>query len=94
MSRQGLTGAVQGFDPELKKYLDRVRRCIKSSIALGFGISSRERLRAVIPYADIAVVGSAVIDIIAASKPNAIRRNIQQFLTTLTEEIGSVTDRV
>jgi len=86
MSRQGLTGAQQGFEPELQKYLGRVRAHIDVPLALGFGISNPERLRDVLPFADIAVVGSAIIDIIAASKPGEIRANVKRFIASLSQE--------
>lgn len=85
MSRQGVTGAKQGFDPELGHYLKRVRKHLSVPIALGFGISSRERVQAVLPHTDIAVIGSAVIDIIADSKPAAIRTNVKRFIAELVQ---------
>lgn len=64
MSRQGVTGAQLGLAPDVQEYLARVRERTTVPMAAGFGISSRERLEKVLPYCDIAVVGSAVIDCI------------------------------
>ncbi len=66
MSRQGVTGTKQGFDEELEPYLRRVRERTNVPLAVGFGVSSLERLRTVAPYADIVVVGSAIISELSA----------------------------
>jgi tryptophan synthase alpha subunit len=62
MSRQGVTGAKLGLDPDVKAYLQNVRQHVNAPMAVGFGISNRGRLDAVTPYCDIAVVGSALLD--------------------------------
>lgn len=66
MSRQGVTGTAQGFDDEIESYLERVRKRTSVPLAVGFGVSSVERLRVVAPYADIVVVGSAIINELSA----------------------------
>lgn len=80
MSREGVTGTQQGIDPNLQQYLSRVRRFIPLPLAVGFGISNRERMQAVAPYADIAVVGSAIINVIAQAKQENITTDVQAFL--------------
>lgn len=63
-ARQGITGAKNSLDPKLISNLKKVRKVFKVPIAVGFGISKKEHIQAIKPYADIAIVGSAIIDII------------------------------
>lgn len=62
MAREGVTGAHLGLAPRVQDYLARVREHTVVPMAVGFGISNRERLEKVLPHCDIAVVGSALID--------------------------------
>ena len=55
-ARQGVTGVREMLDPNLAGYLKTVRQYIEKPLAVGFGISKPEHIRAVKPYADIVVV--------------------------------------
>jgi len=83
MARQGITGAKRDLDPELVNYLKRVRRVFDVPAAVGFGISKKEHVQAIKGYADMAVVGSAVIDIICKSKRDEIGRKVRDFIKSL-----------
>jgi len=72
VSTFGTTGARRTTNPHLRSYLHTVRKYITLPLALGFGISSREQVVAALGYADIAVVGSKIIDIIDSSKGDAV----------------------
>src|SRR5262245_17807076 len=61
VSRTGVTGETQKLAPELQGFLRELRRYTKSPIAVGFGISQPEHVRAVWNEADAAVVGSAIV---------------------------------
>ncbi len=63
VSRTGTTGAQQKLDNNLEKYLMRVRKHIKLPLALGFGISKASQVKQALKVADIAVMGSAIINI-------------------------------
>lgn len=82
-ARQGITGVKDKLDPNLSSYLRKLRRFFSIPIAVGFGISKRQHLEALSSYADIAVVGSAIIDVINASGKNEIETNIIHFLNGL-----------
>lgn len=82
-ARQGITDAKKGLDPQIAGYLKNVRNHFSTPVAVGFGISNRERVDMIRDYADIAVVGSAIIDIIDAN-PENYSDKIKQFLSTLT----------
>jgi tryptophan synthase alpha subunit len=87
MSRQGVTGTHLGMAPGAQDYLARVREHTAVPIAVGFGISNRERLDQVLPHCDIAVVGSALIHHIDAVDPmdgKHMVEAVEDFLATLT----------
>jgi tryptophan synthase alpha subunit len=74
-ARQGITGVQAELDPQLSSYLKKIQSHFSIPIAVGFGISKKEHLHALSPHADIAVIGSALID----------RENVGGFLRELQE---------
>src|SRR5277367_3124305 len=64
VSRTGVTGAQQQLPQDAQDLVRRLRKYTKLPIAVGFGISTREQFAAVGKYADAAVVGSAIVDVI------------------------------
>ena len=63
-STTGTTGVREKINPKLKSYIKLLRKIFKMEIAVGFGISTKEHVKEVHKYADIAVIGSAVIKLI------------------------------
>ena len=61
-ARQGITGVQSELDPSLSSYLKKIRTYFSIPIAVGFGISKKEHVQALSNHADIAVIGSALID--------------------------------
>jgi len=61
VSRTGVTGERQELDSDLTIFLQRLREHTSAPIAVGFGISRPEHVRAVWQQADGAVVGSAIV---------------------------------
>ena len=61
VSRTGVTGTSDTLSGELVGFLQHLRRHTESPIAVGFGISRPEHVRAVWTVADGAVVGSAIV---------------------------------
>lgn len=80
-SRSGTTGANSELDPTVSKYLRNVKKYIKVPIALGFGISKPEHVQAIVGQADIAVVGSAVIDLVEKEGVSAVPKYIKKLLS-------------
>lgn len=80
-ARQGITGAKSTLDPQLVSHLKQVRKIFTVPIAVGFGISKKEHIKAIKPYADIAIVGSAIIDII--NKGKDYPKRVENFLKEL-----------
>ncbi|GAC1652512.1 MAG: tryptophan synthase subunit alpha [Candidatus Dormibacteraceae bacterium] len=67
----GITGARADLPPGLEELLARVRSRTSLPVAAGFGISRPEHLRSLIGVADAAVVGSAVVNEVAAGRDPA-----------------------
>jgi len=61
VSRTGVTGAQDALSDTVLPTVRRVRECTQIPIAVGFGISRPEQVRAVWEIADGAVVGSALV---------------------------------
>lgn len=82
-ARQGITGAKDLLDRDVLKYLKRIKKHISLPLAVGFGISKREHLQVLSGHADVAVVGSALIDIISGVKGEERKEKISRFLINL-----------
>lgn len=65
ISRLGVTGVRDTIDDSARALADRVRAVTAMPLALGFGLSRPEHVRAVGQWADAAVVGSALVQVIA-----------------------------
>lgn len=78
-ARQGITGAEKGFDSKVINYLKTVKKHFNIPIALGFGISKHAHIKQMEGLADMAVVGSAILDIINAH-PKAYTKKVEEFL--------------
>jgi len=83
---QGTTGAKKELDLEIGSYLKKVRKVFSMPIAVGFGISNRKQIKTLEPYADIAIVGSALIEVINKSQKKDIEKNVTKFLNNLQVE--------
>lgn len=83
MARLGVTGANTNFNKNLDNYLVQVKRSINLPLAIGFGISKPEHIKAIKNKADIAIVGSAIIKIISNSKKNDRIKNIDKFIKNI-----------
>ena len=76
ISRVGITGTQTELASDAKGLVERIKQFTKLPVALGFGVSTPEHVRAVGEFADAAVVGSAVVGLIektpAAEAPKAV----------------------
>lgn len=61
VSRKGITGESTALPADLPERLAAIRRATSLPIAVGFGISTAEQVRAVVGQADAAIVGSALV---------------------------------
>jgi tryptophan synthase alpha chain len=65
ISRLGVTGARDAVAAGAQEMVGRIRKVSDLPVALGFGISKPDHVREVGQWADAAVVGSALVDVIA-----------------------------
>ncbi len=70
ISRLGVTGARESVAGTAAPLVERLRRTVKLPIALGFGISRPEHVREVTRFADAAIVGSAIVQVVADAVRN------------------------
>jgi tryptophan synthase alpha chain len=84
ISRLGVTGARASVATGAEAMVRRIRAHTAMPIALGFGISSPEQVAEVCAYADAAVVGSALVSVIAEANaaPNLIAR-VEEYVRWL-----------
>jgi tryptophan synthase alpha chain len=64
ISRTGVTGERAQISDDARNLVKRLRRFSKLPIAVGFGISTAAQFAAVGKFADAAVVGSAIVNVI------------------------------
>jgi len=85
ISRLGVTGARETVAGSAAPLVARLREVTSLPIALGFGISRPEHVAEVCQYADAAVVGSAIVEVIARAAANGgdPGRDVEQFVRWL-----------
>ena len=76
VSRAGVTGARDQMTRDAQALVKRLRAVSDLPVAVGFGISTAEQVRAVWRFADAAVVGSAIVTEIEklAHSPDLVQR--------------------
>lgn len=83
ISRVGITGTQQKVAGDAAELVARLRKFTKLPVAVGFGISNTEHVKAVAEFADAAIIGSALVALIekstAAEAPVAIGRFIAEL---------------
>jgi tryptophan synthase alpha chain len=66
VSRTGVTGARDDIPTELRELVRTIKSISDLPVVVGFGISRAEHVRKVNEFADGAVVGSALVNVVAA----------------------------
>jgi tryptophan synthase alpha chain len=84
VSRAGVTGERDEMPRDAEMLVKRVRAVSDLPVAVGFGISSAEQVRAVWRFADAAVVGSAIVRQIESlsDQPDLVKR-VGEFARSL-----------
>ena len=62
----GTTGGAVADSAAVGEYLDRVRSHADAPVLAGFGVRTREQVRALAPHCDGVIVGSAIVEAIAS----------------------------
>ena len=83
VSTTGTTGARGALPAGLPEYLRRVKKVFNLPLAVGFGISSPAQVRELSGHAEIAVVGSAMIDCIRSAPRKQHIAKVRSFTRAL-----------
>ena len=87
VARAGVTGAREEMSADAERLVNRVRKFSSLPVAVGFGISKPEHVREVWRYADAAVVGSAIVQMIGDNKSTKdMISKVSQFARRLVTE--------
>jgi tryptophan synthase alpha chain len=80
ISRVGITGTQQNLTADAAALVGRIRRWSTLPVAVGFGISNAEHVAKVAEFADAAVIGSAIVELIERSTPETAAAAVAQFV--------------
>ncbi len=83
ISRVGITGTQDTIAGDAKDLVARLRKVTNLPVAVGFGISNAEHVRAVGEFADAAIVGSALVGLIEKTAPADAPRAVGEFIQGL-----------
>jgi tryptophan synthase alpha chain len=84
ISRLGVTGARDRIADGAREMVERIRRVSPLPVALGFGISKPEHVREVGQWADAAVVGSALVSVVAeAGASSDLDTRVEEYVRWL-----------
>jgi tryptophan synthase alpha chain len=85
ISRTGITGKQQSLTSDAAALVSRIRRWTPLPVAVGFGISNAEHVTQVAEFADAAVVGSAIVELIEKSTPETAPGAVARFIKGLRQ---------
>ena len=83
ISRVGITGTQQKVASDAASLVARIRRWTTLPVAVGFGISNAEHFAQVGEFADAAVVGSAIVELVERSTPETAPGAVARFIRGL-----------
>jgi tryptophan synthase alpha chain len=88
VSREGVTGMQQKVSDTIGMMTAKIRQHSKLPIAVGFGVSNPEQARIVAASAEAVVVGSAIVNQIAANgKSPELVPKVSAFVKTLADAV-------
>ena len=85
ISRTGITGKQQSLTSDAAALVARIRRWTRLPVAVGFGISNAEQVAQVAEFADAAVVGSTIVELIERSTPETAPGAVARFIKGLRQ---------
>ena len=86
ISRTGITGKQQNVAADAAALVERIRRWTRLPVALGFGISNATHVAEVGRFADAAVIGSAIVELIERSPEEEAPGAVSRFIEGLRQE--------
>ena len=98
VSITGITGTRSAESADVTAAISRLQRATDTPIAVGFGIKTPEQIRATVRSADAAVVGTALVKVIAecaarGDAPNEIAGAAVEFVSHLSSGTDEQTRR-
>jgi tryptophan synthase alpha chain len=89
ISRTGITGKQQKVAADAAALVGRIRRWSRLPVAVGFGISNAQHVAQVAEFADAAVIGSAIVELIERSTPDSAPGAVARFIEGLRLPLGA-----
>ncbi len=83
ISRTGITGTQSQLTSDAADVVTRLKQFTKLPVAVGFGISNAGHVKAVGEFADAAVVGSAIVQLIEKDCPEEAAKTVGRFVAEL-----------
>jgi len=83
ISRTGITGKQASMTAEASALVDRIRRWSTLPVAVGFGISNAQHVAQVAEFADAAVIGSAIVELVERATPDSAAGDVARFIKGL-----------
>jgi tryptophan synthase alpha chain len=83
ISRVGITGTQSSLTSDASQVVTRLKQFTKLPIAVGFGVSNAEHVKAVGEFADAAVIGSAIVQLIEKTEPKEAAAAVGKFVAGL-----------
>jgi tryptophan synthase alpha chain len=83
ISRLGITGMRQKVAGDAAELVARLRQFTMLPVAVGFGISNADHVKAVAEFADAAVIGSALVALIEKTTPAEAVNAVGRFIAGL-----------
>jgi len=91
ISREGVTGMQSSVASNLESQIAKIRAHTSLPIAVGFGVSNPEQAKAVAKEADGCVVGSAIVNQIAANgKSPELVSKLGAFVKAMADAVKSI----
>ena len=88
ISRVGITGTQDKVASDAPELVARLRQFTALPIAVGFGISNAEHVKAVGEFADAAIVGSALVALIEKTPPGEAAKAVGEFIHGLAQVLS------
>ena len=89
ISRVGITGTQTELASDAQGLVERIKKFTNLPVALGFGVSTQEHVKAVGGFADAAVVGSAIVGLIEKTPAADAAKAVGEFVRGLRDGVKS-----
>jgi len=83
----GVTGARKKLVSGLGARLQAIRRVVRTPLVVGFGISNAHQARQVGQFAAGVIMASALVDLIARTSPNRVKKVVNRYCRTVVNAL-------